>query len=83
MLIRSSKELAILIGNQRKKLKLTQVEVGDLVGLRQKTISAFENKPGSTQLDTVFKILSALNLDIKLSSKSALPETESKWKEEW
>ncbi|RDI48054.1 helix-turn-helix domain-containing protein [Aquicella lusitana] len=81
MLIRSPKELALLIVNQRKKLKLSQTEVSNLVGLKQKTISALENKPESTQLDTLFRVLSALNLDIQLLSKDEIPTT--KWKEEW
>jgi len=83
MLIRSPKELALLIVNQRKKLKLSQTEVGNLVGLKQKTISALENKPESTQLDTLFRVLSALNLDIQLLSKDEIPTIKTKWKEEW
>lgn len=83
MFIRSPKELAMFITNQRKKLKLTQIQVSNLVGLKQKTISAFENKPDGTQLETVFRILSALNLDIKLSPKDEISETKSQWKEEW
>ena len=55
MLIRSPKELALLVANQRKKLKLSQAEVSNLVGLKQKTISALENKQESIKLDVVFK----------------------------
>ena len=83
MLIRSPKELALFILNQRKKLKLSQMAVSDLVGLKQKTISALENKPESTQLDTLFRVLSALELDIKVSSKKEATVTETQWKEEW
>jgi HTH-type transcriptional regulator/antitoxin HipB len=64
MFIYSSKELASYIIRQRKKLKLSQTAVGELVGLKQKTISEFETKPESTQINTLFRILSALNLDI-------------------
>jgi HTH-type transcriptional regulator/antitoxin HipB len=83
MLIRSPKELALLVVHQRKKLKLSQAEVGNLVGLKQKTISALENKPGSIQLDTLFRVLSALNLDIKLLVKNEADETSAPWKGEW
>jgi HTH-type transcriptional regulator/antitoxin HipB len=82
MLIHSPKELALFAINQRKKLKLSQMKIGEEVGLQQKTISAFENKPGSTQLETLFHILSALNLDLTLSPKDKTPD-ETKWKEEW
>lgn len=83
MLIRSPKELALQIINQRKKLKLSQAKVGKLVGLKQQTISEFEIKPESTKLDTLFRILSALNLDIKILKKNEADATKIQWKEEW
>lgn len=82
MFIRSPKELAQLVVSQRKKLKLSQTEVGDLVGLKQKTISAFENKPESTKLDTLFLILSAVGLDVMITTKDNSNFTKQ-WKEEW
>lgn len=83
MIIRSPKALAQLVINQRKKLKLSQVEVGNRVGLKQKTISAFENKPEGTKIDTLFHILSAVNLDIRISPKDEVYIDKIKWKEEW
>lgn len=83
MLTRSPKELALLVMNQRKKLKLSQAQAGNLVGLKQQTISAFENKPESTKLDTLFHILSAVNLDITVLPKDQKMPTENQWKEEW
>ncbi len=83
MYIRSPKELALLVMNQRKKLKLSQAEVGKLVGLKQQTISDFEIKPESTKLSTLFYILSAVNLDIKLLAKDDPARTETQWKGEW
>ena len=81
--VRSPKELALAVMSQRKKLKLSQLEVGKLVGLKQATLSAFENKPEGTQLETLFRILSALNLDIKISEKDAPQINKDKWKDEW
>lgn len=83
MYVHSPKELALLIVSQRKKLKLSQAEVGKLVGLKQQTISEFEIRPESTQIDTLFRILSALNLDIQLLTKDKIPAIKTKWKEEW
>lgn len=83
MFIRSPKELALLIVNQRKKLKLSQAEVSSLVGLKQKTISALENKPEGTQIGTLFRVLSALKLDMKMAEKDKIPMTKIGWKEEW
>lgn len=83
MLIRSPKELALLVVNQRKKLKLSQAEVGKLVGLKQQTISEFEINPESTQLDTLFRILSAVILDMKLLAKDDVTLTKTQWEEKW
>lgn len=83
MLIRSPKELALFVINQRKKRKLSQAEVGKLVGLKQQTISEFELRPEGTKLSTLFSILSAVNLDIKISTKDETTSPKTSWKEEW
>lgn len=83
MLIHSPRELALFFVNQRKKLQLSQAEVGKRVGLKQQTISEFEIRPESTQVDTLFRILSALGLDIKVLAKDEAVITQIKWKEEW
>ena len=70
MLTHSTTELALLVISQRKKLKLSQSEVANRVGLNQKTISAFENKPSSTELNTLFRILSAVNLNMIVQDKN-------------
>ena len=60
MFIRSPAELALMVISQRKKLRLSQGDVAKRVGLKQQTVSAFENKPASTKLGTLFHILSAV-----------------------
>lgn len=80
MLIHTPKVLALMVIDQRKKLKLSQTAVGNLVGLKQKTISAFENKPERCQLDTLFRILSAVKLDLTTIVKGQKP---IQWTEEW
>lgn len=83
MLIPSPKELALLVISQRKKLKLSQADVGSLVGLKQQTVSAFETNPEGTKLDTLFHILSAVNLDVIVLAKDKSTVTEAEWKEGW
>lgn len=83
MLTHSPKELALFVISQRKRLKLSQAAVGNLVGLRQSTISTFENKPENTKLDTLFLILSAVNLAMRVVSKDKLSTADTQWKEEW
>ena len=83
MFIRSTKELALLVISRRKELALSQAEVADRVGLKQKTISAFENKPENTKLETLFRILSAVKLDINGVAKEKANIPEKPWTEEW
>jgi len=84
MLVRSPTDLASYIANTRKELKLSQTEVGKKVGLKQQTISQFERRPGSTEIATLFRILSSLDLDIKVTPKHTEKLNASKgWKEEW
>lgn len=82
-LVRSPEEFALFVNNQRKKERFTQEKISRTVKLKQATISAFENKPGSTKLDTLFRILSVLDLEINLVSKKQLLSRKEPWKEEW
>ncbi len=83
MFICSPKELALLIANRRKNLKLSQAAVGKLVGLKQQTISEFEKRPEGTKLDTLFRIISAVKLDITVLTKDEKTPKASQWNEEW
>lgn len=83
MLIHSPRDLALLVVSQRKKLSLSQAAVGDLIGIKQATVSAFENRPENTKMDTVFRILAAVNLDIYSLAKDKILTGKDEWKEEW
>ncbi len=83
MLVHSPKTLALYVSDQRKKLKLNQTIAGGLVGLKQKTISSFENHPEGTRLETLFRILSAMNLDIHLIPKDEKIAGAKEWNQEW
>lgn len=83
MFTRSPKELALFVRNQRKKLQLSQAQVAERVGLKQKSISAFENKPESTKCETLFRILSAVNFDMEVILKNETTADKSRWQEEW
>ncbi len=83
MLVTSTIELATFTQNRRKVLKISQATVGDRVGLRQETISNFENKPETTQLATLFKILSALDFELHLVPKEEDVQGKTGWGEEW
>lgn len=79
MIIRSAKDLALYLNDQRKQLKMSQSAVADLVGLKQDTVSKFENSPDNSRIDTLFRILSALNLNISLVEKGQKTHEEIEW----
>lgn len=85
MKITNTRQLSAYMKDVRETKKLSQSKVANKVGIRQDTVSSFELSPDSTKLETFFKILSALNLelDIKHRNESGSPNTDSGWKEEW
>jgi HTH-type transcriptional regulator / antitoxin HipB len=83
MFVPSSKALAQFARDYRSRHKLSQTELGDRVGLPQKTVSAFENKTESTKLGTFFKLISALGLELHLVPKGESSHITTGWDKEW
>ncbi|MGG6109031.1 type II toxin-antitoxin system antitoxin HipB [Pantoea allii] len=65
-MIYSPRQLANQVKLLRQQDGLTQAELAKTVGLKQATLSHFENNPETTSLATLFKILQALNLAVVL-----------------
>ena len=90
MKITDPKALSIYLRDERRRRGLSQAKVGDLVGLRQGTVSKFESMPEKVQLDTLFRLLSALELDLLVKPKGSILKKNfdslmsgDKWTEEW
>lgn len=87
MKITNSKQLSACLKDIRTTQKLSQGKVASKVGIRQDTVSSFEQNPDSTKLETFFKILSALNLELTVTPRNAGTASdkvsETSWKEEW
>lgn len=83
MNITRPEQLSNLIKEHRKKTGLTQKEVSDLIGIRPATVSDFENKAESSKLETLFKILAALNLQLDVSSRDSNEHKENQLDENW
>ncbi|GJM06336.1 MAG: transcriptional regulator [marine bacterium B5-7] len=71
MLAIDPRTLAIFIKDARQRQDLSQADLADRVGLKQATISAFENNPDGTKLETLYRILSARNLQLDLLDRTA------------
>lgn len=80
--VRSSDELGHAIKRFRKKKKLTQSQVAKPFNLRQAAISNLELGEQSKKLDTLFRVLASLNLEITIQSRKGSPENpidEENW----
>jgi len=84
MKVTSAKQLSAYIKDARLSQKLSQGKVAEKVGIRQDTVSSFELNPESTKLETLFKILAALELSVDIKPRNESSESPtSGWKEEW
>ena len=63
MAIRSKKELGAAIERARKALAISQADLARKASVRQPQISELENGTTNATVDTVLKVLAALELD--------------------
>lgn len=70
MLLVSPKDIGAALRTLRKEKGLSQKELGQRVGLDQKKVSLIENGNPNCRVDSLFRLLSALELGVVLQSKS-------------
>lgn len=58
-----------MIKTARKKRKLTQEQLGELVGVKKAQISRLENSAGNVTFETVMRIFNALGAKLNLNLK--------------
>lgn len=64
------KQLGQLLRGQRKSQQLTQKDAAKSVGLLPKTISKLELAPETATIESLFKLMSALQLELVVRTKS-------------
>ncbi len=64
--IRNNKELGEAIRQARKNKDLRQVDVAQRASVRQALVSELENGATTAKLDTVIRVLAALDLDLSI-----------------
>lgn len=79
-LVLTNRQLALALRARRKSLGMTQVEAASRVGLLPKTVSAMESHPERASVESLFKYLSALNMEVYLHRKE---ETSKFGEGEW
>ncbi|HHY0453120.1 MULTISPECIES: helix-turn-helix domain-containing protein [Vibrio] len=69
MLITSPRQLGIYLRDVRRTQKRNQTLVGDIVGLKQTTVSKLERDPASSSIESLMRLLSSLNLELHIEEK--------------
>lgn len=84
MNITRPEQLSAFVKDYRKKRGFTQSDIAELIGIRPATVSNFENSPETCKLETVFKILAALNLKFDVAERiNTHNKRASDWNEGW
>lgn len=82
-MIYSPKQLADMMLLIRQKNGWTQSELAKKVGIKQATISNFENNPNKTTLSTFFKLAQAMDLTLSIQEKSQVASLNEYDDESW
>ncbi|HEC30347.1 MAG TPA: helix-turn-helix domain-containing protein [Gammaproteobacteria bacterium] len=77
--ITSPETLGKVLRRYRRDLGLTQSEAGRKFNLSQKTVSNIESGLPGVQLGTLFKLMSALRLEMQLESREKPSKDEALW----
>ena len=77
----SPESLGFALREERKKKGLNQTDLGTPVGVDQTTVSKVEQGKPGTRLDTLFRLLSVLDLELVLQPKDVASDKTSK--EDW
>ena len=80
-MIYSPKQLADLMLLIRQKNNWTQTDLAKKVGIKQATISNFENNPDKTTLSTFFKLLQSMNLALRVEDNTQIKDSNND--EDW
>ena len=76
---RTPQQLGQTLKSRRARLKLSQTDVGLKVGIKQDTVSALEIRTPSSSVETLFKALSALGLELVVREKARSTSTITEW----
>ena len=76
---RTPQQLGQALRARRAKLKLSQSDVGRKVGIKQDTVSVLEIHTPSSTIETLFKALSALGLELVVREKARTAASAQDW----
>jgi len=76
--VHTPEQLALVLRGLRQSRRQTQAEAAQAVGLQTKTVSGLETRPATATLNSLFRLLAALDLElvIRPRGRSESPPTE-------
>ena len=80
---RTPEQLALALKEYRTLRDWNQHQTGVPVGLKQATVSVLENRPGASRIDTLFKLLSSLDLELVVRPRGARQNAAGTSGSEW
>ena len=75
-IVSTADQLGKVLRGYRRQQKKTQTDAGDSVGLLQKTVSLLERETEKSSIESLFKLMSALNLEMNIRSKDEASDTQ-------
>ena len=75
----SMESLGAAMREERKTKGLTQAAAGKPVGIDQTTVSKVEQGSPGTRLDTLFRLLAALDLELVLQHRQRSANDKQEW----
>jgi HTH-type transcriptional regulator / antitoxin HipB len=76
---RTPQQLGQAIRSRRNQLKLSQTDVGSGVGIKQDTVSTLEIRTPSSTVETLYKALSVLGLELVIREKARSIHSSQEW----
>lgn len=73
--VQTADQLGPVLKGLRRSRKLTQKDVGAAVDMLPKTVSKMEIKPDTATVESLFKLLSALQVEMVLQSRQQKSST--------
>ena len=74
--VHTPRQLGQVLKGERSTQRLSQAQIATRVGLLPKTVSKLERDPDTATLESLFKLLSSLQLELVVRSKSASSVSE-------
>jgi HTH-type transcriptional regulator/antitoxin HipB len=76
---RTPQQLGQALRSRRARLKLSQADVGSQAGIKQDTVSTLEIHTPSSTVETLYKALSILGLELVVREKAQGTHSAQEW----